>query len=291
VFATPASAHALDGVTVVDLTRYLPGPYCTRILADLGATVIKVEPPGGDPMRSLVWYDLLNAGKRIVTIDFRSGNAAGELAALLTNADVCVEGFRPSTARALGVDAAALRTRHPRLVHCSISGYGQTGKDAERAGHDLNYQVEAGLLGEHPTMPSMLVADLTGALHAVIRILAALVERSRTGSGIALDVALLDAAAAWVPFIPPPILRGDHACYNVYETSDGKQIALGALEAKFWARFCERLQKPEWIARQFSEEPDRSRLVNEVRALIRSRSQSAWRQTFDSVDCCLTIVD
>jgi crotonobetainyl-CoA:carnitine CoA-transferase CaiB-like acyl-CoA transferase len=242
-------------------------------------------------MRTLMWYDVLNRGKREVTIDFRAAEGGREFEALIERADVCVEGFRPSTARALGVDAATLRARNPRLIHCSISGYGQEGPDADRAGHDLNYQIESGLLGSQPSVPSMLLADITGALHAAIRILAAVVERTRTGSGASLDVSLLNAAAAWVPFVPPPILRGDHACYNVYETSDGRRIALGALEEKFWARFCERVGKREWIPLQFAPEPQRSALVDDVRALIRSRPQSAWRQTLDSVDCCLTFVD
>jgi alpha-methylacyl-CoA racemase len=291
VFATPDSAHALDGVTVLDLTRYLPGPYCTRVLADLGATVIKVEPPGGDPMRTLMWYDFLNGGKREVTIDLRVDEGRRALDRLVGSADVFVEGFRPSTARALGVDAVTLRARYPQLVHCSISGYGQHGPDANRAGHDLNYQVESGLLGPDPRVPPMLVADITGALHAAIRILAALVERTRTGAGASLDVALLNAAAAWVPFVPPAILRGDHACYNVYESSDGRRMALGALEEKFWARFCEQVGRREWIPLQFAPEPRRSQLVDEVRAVMGSRSQSAWRQTFHGIDCCLTFVD
>ena len=280
----------LSNIVIVDLTRYLPGPYCTRMLADLGASVIKIEPLAGDPMQSVAWYDALNRGKRVVRLDLKDEAQRAELAATLKDADVVIEGFRPSTAKALGVDAAAIRSHHPRLIHCSITGYGQKGSDAERSGHDINYQCEAGLLTEPPTPPSFLVADLTGGLHATIQILAALVARGRTGEGASLDVSLFASAAAWAPFKVPEILSGAYACYNMYETADGRWIALGALEAKFWQRFCNQLARPQWIALQFAEDPQRSMLLAEVREMIRSRSQSSWTQTFSGVDCCFTPV-
>ena len=261
------SARPLRRVTVVDLTRYLPGPYCTRLLADLGATIVKVEPPQGDPGRGVAWYDLLNHGKQIVTLDFHSPTALDELHALLADADVCVEGFKPATARAIGVDGATLSQRYPDLVHCSISGYGQQGPNAERAAHDLNYQGDAGLLGTPPRMPGLLIADITGGLHATIAILAALVSRR----GAALDISLVEAARAWTPFLPPPVLRGDFACYYVYETADGHWMALGALEPKFWARFCRHVRRDEWVPLQFCEDPRRTEMLNDVKALFRSR--------------------
>jgi alpha-methylacyl-CoA racemase len=278
----------LDGITVVDLTRYLPGPYCTRMLADLGAAVVKVEPPEGDPVRTVAWYSLLNDHKRIVVMDLRDEHARRELDALLAGADVCVEGFRPSTARAIGVDAETLRARHPHLVHCSISGYGQRGALAERAGHDINYQAEVGLLADRPAVPPLLVGDITSSYRAAIGILAALVARGRTRQGAFVDISIASAAAAWVPFLPPPVLRGDYACYNVYETADAQWLALGALERKFWERFCLRLGRPDWVALQYAADPARSLLLDELRSLIRGTDAATWLRTFADIDCCLS---
>jgi alpha-methylacyl-CoA racemase len=277
---------ALDGVTVVDLTRYLPGPYCTKLLADLGAAVVKVEPPAGDPARTTPWYELLNARKRIVVIDLGQSAGRDELDRLLAGARVCVEGFRPSTAKALRVDAESLRARHPHLVHCSITGYGQQGPDAERAGHDVNYQAEAGLIGDRPAVPAMLMADITGAYQAALRIAAAIAA----GRGASIDVSLKAAAASWVPFTPPPVLRGDYACYNVYATAGADWVALGALEPKFWARFCERAGRPEWIAQQFVPDPVRPRLIDDVRRYFANGGGDHWAGHFAGADCCLSVI-
>jgi crotonobetainyl-CoA:carnitine CoA-transferase CaiB-like acyl-CoA transferase len=290
--ASTATAQPLDGVTIVDLTRYLPGPYCTRLLADLGAHVIKIEPPHGDPMRGVAWpgaYDFLNGGKEIVTLDLRDARGREQLHVLLARAMVCVEGFRPATAREIGVDGATLATRYPDLVRCSISGYGQAGPDADRAAHDLNYQADAGLLGlvSPGRVPGLLIADITAAFHATIAILAALAARR----GATLDVSLVDAARAWVPLVPPPVLRGDFACYNVYETSDGGHVALGALEARFWERFCRHVARPEWASQQFAPGSARTRLIDDVRALFRTRSAAQWLAELVPVDCCASAVD
>jgi alpha-methylacyl-CoA racemase len=278
----------LAGVTVVDLTRYLPGPYCTRLLADLGAHVIKVESPHGDPVRRVEWriYDFLNAGKEIVTLDLGTPKALEELHALLARAHVCVEGFRPATARGIGVDGATLAARYPDLVHCSISGYGQADPDADRAAHDVNYQADAGLIGAlgAPQVPGLLIADVTASYQATIAILAALVARR----GAILDVSLVNAARAWVPLVPPPVLRGDFACYNIYETSDRRWIALGALEAKFWERFCRGVGHQEWVSQQFASGDTRTALLDAVRALFRSRSQADWLEALTPLDCCIS---
>ena len=283
----PAFAPVLDRVTVVDLTRYLPGPYCTRLLADLGAEVIKVEPPHGDPMRGIAWYDLLNGGKRIVTLDLREASGRDGLHELLATARVCVEGFKPATARAIGVDGASLSVRYPSIVHCSISGYGQSGPDVDRAAHDINYQADAGLLAAHPShVPGLLVADITAAYHATIAILAALLG----GRGATLDISLYDAARSWAPFLPPPTLAGGFACYNVYEASDGRWLALGALESKFWERFCGHVGRPEWISLQFAGDPERTTLLADVRALFRSRPRDQWVADLRPLDCCISAI-
>src|SRR3954467_5945955 len=183
----------LDGIRVLDLTRLLPGAYATLLLVDLGAEVIKVEDPrGGDTMRTLAggpsrYFEPLNRGKRSVTLDLRSPDAAAVLDALISGADALIESFRPSTARRLGAAPNPRRARHPRLIHASISGFGQSGPYVEKAAHDINYQALAGLL-RPPALPGPLVGDIGAAMQAAVRILAALVQRGRTGEGAVVDV-------------------------------------------------------------------------------------------------------
>jgi crotonobetainyl-CoA:carnitine CoA-transferase CaiB-like acyl-CoA transferase len=271
----------LDGIRVLDLTRLLPGAYATLLLADLGADVVKVEDPrGGDTMRTLRggpsrYFEPLNRGKRSVTLNLRSPEAAAVLDALIARADVTLESFRPSTARRLGVDAAALRARHPRLICASISGFGLSGPYAEKAAHDLNYQALAGLL-RPPALPGPLVGDIGSAHHAALAITAALVERSRTGTGRAIEISIHEAALAWSMF--PTTSDLVQARYNVYETADGRWLAMGGLEEKFWAGFCERLDLPLTAT------------TDEVRARLRTRSHDAWLAHFEGADVCLTTV-
>jgi alpha-methylacyl-CoA racemase len=271
----------LHGVRILDLTRLLPGAYATLLLVDLGAEVTKIEDPrGGDTMRTLRggpsrYFEPLNRGKRSVTLDLRSPDAAAVLDALIARADVLVESFRPSTARRLGVDAGTLRARHPRLIHASISGFGQSGPYMERAAHDINYQALAGLL-RPPALPGPLVGDIGSAQQAALAIVAALVERGRTGTGRAIDISIHDAARAWAMF--PTTSDLAQACYNVYQTADGRWLALGALEAKFWSGFCERLGVVQTAT------------VEEIRARLRTRSRDEWLDHFAGTDVCLTAV-
>jgi alpha-methylacyl-CoA racemase len=271
----------LDGVRVLDLTRLLPGAYATLLLVDLGAEVTKIEDPrGGDTMRTLRggpsrYFAPLNRGKRSVTLDLRSPDAAAVLDALIAHADVVVESFRPSTARRLGADADTLRSRHSRLIHASISGFGQSGPYLERAAHDINYQALAGLV-RPPALPGPLVGDIGSAHQAALAIVAALVERSRTGVGRAIDISIHEAARAWAMFPTTGDLA--QACYNVYETADGRWLALGALEAKFWTAFCERLGVTVTAS------------IDEIRARVRTRSRDEWLAHFVGTDVCLTEV-
>ena len=271
----------LDGVRVLDLTRLLPGAYATLLLVDLGADVVKVEDPrGGDTMRTLRggpsnYFAPLNRGKRSVTLDLRSPDAAAVLDALIATADVLIESFRPSTARRLGVDAPALRARHPRLICASISGFGLDGPYVEKAAHDLNYQALAGLL-RPPQLPGPLVGDIGSAYQAALAITAALVERVRTGSGRAIEISIHEAALAWSIFPTTGVLA--QARYNVYETADGRWLAMGGLEDKFWAGFCARLDLP--VA---ATEAD-------VRSRLRTRTHDAWLAQFEGADVCLTTV-
>jgi alpha-methylacyl-CoA racemase len=288
------------------------------MLRELGADVTKVEPPGGDPLRRLaplaadgesVFHHLLNGGKTGVVIDARTEAGRDELRALLDAADVLVDNARAATARKIGVDRDAIRAAHPRLIHCSITGYGQEGPMADRAGHDLNFVAETGLLSYDvtgrtvPALPRMFIADVGGgAMSGVIGILAALVARGRTGEGAFIDISMHHASLYWLmlpaarllvhgvpPLAPDLPTDGSFACYNVYECADGKWIALGALEQKFWAGFCGRIGHPEWAARQYDAEAQPG-ILDAVRALIRTRTRDAWVEAFADLDICLSPV-
>lgn len=257
----------LSGVRVVDVSRLLPGPMCTWYLQGMGAEVVKIEPPGtGDYLRHVppygpdgvgAWFTAINGGKRSVVLDLRQGAAVEALAALLVEADVLVEGFRPGVLAAMGLPPAQLRERHPGLVICSISGYGQDGPFEQLPGHDLGYVAMAGLFGlpaRHgglPALPALQLADMAGgALTAALRICAALYHRERTGEGAWLDVSMTDGVVALMaPTLtevaisgrdPVPgggALTGGVANYQLYRCSDGELLAFPPLEPKFWARF------------------------------------------------------
>jgi alpha-methylacyl-CoA racemase len=286
----------LRGVRVLDLTRLLPGAYATLLLADLGADVVKVEDPrGGDGMRTLPplangrnrYFETLNRNKRSLTLDLRSPDAVAVLHALVERSDVIVDSFRPSTARRLGVDAPTLRANHPRLVCASISGFGQSGPYVERAAHDINYQALAGLL-RPPALPGPLIGDIGAAMQAALRILAALIQRERTGTGSVVDVAIHEAAMAWSMFPTTGDLA--NACYTVYETADGHWLALGALEPKFWAGFCERIGRADLTPLQHAEGEERARVLRDVREVMRGRARHEWLARFADSDVCLTTI-
>jgi alpha-methylacyl-CoA racemase len=311
-----AALKPLDGVRVLDLTRLLPGAYATLMFADLGAEVIKIEDPrGGDPGRTMpplangtsASFELLNRNKRSVTLDLRSPDASAILDALIARADVLVDSFRPQTARRLRVDAATMRARHPRLICASITGFGQSGPYVEQPAHDINYEALSGLLaiGGRPEVPRHLVADIGAALNAASGILAALFQRERTGFGAAVDVALHEAALAWLLFPAAgqlvagadadsralPITGAD-ACYNIYETKhDGERVALGAIESKFWSAFCGRIGRPDLAAAQQAGGEARARALDEVRAIMRTRSRDEWLALFPDLDVCLCRVN
>jgi alpha-methylacyl-CoA racemase len=315
---TSSAPPPLSGIRVLDLSRLLPGAFATLMLAELGAEVIKIEDPkGGDPMRHLppfvrgrsVYDLLLNRGKKSVTLDLKAPASRAPLAQLVAGADIVVESFRPGTARRLGVDAETLRDAHPRLVHCSITGYGQHGPYAERPGHDLNYVAISGMLAaDRPdprSLPRMFIADVGGgAMTAVIGILGALIGRDRHGHGASLDISMHDAALYWVML---PAARdliehgheaegelptfGSHASYNVYETSDGRLIALGALERKFWDAFCEACGRPDLAPRHDSDPSDQARLTEELRELFATRTCDEWLALLSGHDVCATRVN
>jgi crotonobetainyl-CoA:carnitine CoA-transferase CaiB-like acyl-CoA transferase len=268
---------ALDGVTVVDFTRQLPGPYASRELLRRGARVVKVEPPEGDPMPS-GWYRSLNDGKEVVVWDARTGSPPAALA----GADVVIEGFRPGVFERLGLAVPA------HAILCSITGYGATGARAHDAGHDLNYLGYAGVLHDTaPAVPPVQVADLAaGAQAAVIEILAALLERTRSGRGARIVVSMTHnahglAAHRLTGEPVPRLLTGGAACYRVYETADGRHLTVAALEPKFWRNLCRLLDRDDLADRAFEPE------LPELAALFRTRTLADWRARLEGEDTCV----
>jgi crotonobetainyl-CoA:carnitine CoA-transferase CaiB-like acyl-CoA transferase len=277
-------ASPLDGVRVLDLSRLLPGPYATLVLSDLGADVVKIEDPDpGDYLRDVSpgMFAALNRGKRSAALDLKSPAGTAALGHLTKSADVLVESFRP------GVLERLLPPPWPeRLIVCRISGFGQTGPWRDRAGHDIGYLAIAGVIARNRGVPAVQLADLFGgAQQAVVAILAALIERGRTGRGRALDVSLTDGATGLLlPALgdlrEPNVLDGTRPCYRVYACASGG-YALGALEPKFWQRFCEAIARPEWAPRGFD-----AALVPEVDALFLTRARDEWDALLRPADCC-----
>lgn len=310
----------LDGVTVVDLSRNLPGPFGSRMLADLGAHVIKVEPPEGDPARALPpLFAALNEGKVSRRVDFRSATDLDSLRDLLATADVMLDSFRPGVLAGMGLDAATLHARHPRLVMVSITGYGQSGPWADKAGHDLNFMALSGVLDQMraPTgelaLPNVQWGDLAGgASMAVIAVLAGLHAARRSGRGRHIDVsmahalhahlvmpqataALLTPALGHAPGAGEDLLNGGLPCYRVYETADGRHLAVGALEHKFWRAACGVFERPDWVERHWQRgippgAPDARALCADVAALVRRHPLSHWVARFAGADACVTPV-
>jgi len=304
---------ALEGLKILDLTRLLPGAFCTQMLADLGADVIKVEQPlTGDYNRAFTPLNkvesgsflLLNRNKLSVTLNLKSEPGKQILLDLVRESDVLIEGFRPGVMRRLGLSYETLSEINPRLVYCAISGYGQDGPDHLKAGHDLNYMAEAGALqlfgraGEGPIVPGLSIADVGGgSLMATTGILAALHARHRTGKGQLVDVSMHDGAISWLALHAADLLFADieprggerpfigqAPCYNVYLCADGKYFALGLIEQHFWLRFCEHLQLDQLKDEQWPA-GDRCLLQKQVLATVfATRSRDAWVDTFKGID-------
>jgi crotonobetainyl-CoA:carnitine CoA-transferase CaiB-like acyl-CoA transferase len=279
----------LAGILVVDFTRYLPGAYASRELARLGARVVRVEPPEGDPMRrtATAWDSALRAGTESVTCDLKTDAAFAR--ALCDRADVVLEGFRPGVAERLGIGPEDVPET---TVYCSITGFGTEGRHARRAGHDLNYLGWAGVLEDTaPGHPPVQVADLSaGALGAVVHVLAALLERGRSGRGERLVVSMThgshDLVAHRLGGEPVPrLLTGGLACYRVYGTADGRMLTVGALEPKFFERLCAVVGRPELAARQYDE--NQNALADELAAIFASAPLAAWLERFDNEDVCV----
>lgn len=308
-------AHApggapLAGVRVLDLTRLLPGPLGTMHLADLGADVVKIEDTGAGDYASPAVRALVNRNKRAIRIDLKHVDGVATLLRLCRDADVLVEGFRPGVMQRLGVGYEAVAVVNPRIVYCSISGFGQTGPLRDTPGHDLNYAALAGVAdqignGAGPALSNLPVADLLGGtMTAVAGILAALFDASRSGRGRHVDIAMADGVLAHavlplaglhqhgqVPQTGHSALTGALACYGFYRTADGRQLAVGALEAKFWHELCHTLERPDLAPLHRSGDPaTEERLRAELAAIFGARPLAHWRSLFRDGAGCVTPV-
>jgi crotonobetainyl-CoA:carnitine CoA-transferase CaiB-like acyl-CoA transferase len=305
----------LDGVRVLDLTRLLPGPYATQLLADAGADVVKVEDTGaGDYARHMppatesgvgAVFDAVNRGKRSVALDLKQEGGREAFYELVADADVVVESFRPGVTDRLGVDYETLTDYREDLVYCSLTGYGQAGPHADRAGHDINYVGLAGLLDmtrededEPPRLPGYQVADMAGGLFAAFSICSALLSRElgNTG-GEYLDVALTDAVVSFSQAVAPEALRGgdprpgetpltgEYPWYDVYEAADGGHVTLGALEPQFWTAFCEAVDRPDLADKHMTGDPaEREALRGELASIFAQRTRDEWAEAMADVD-------
>jgi crotonobetainyl-CoA:carnitine CoA-transferase CaiB-like acyl-CoA transferase len=316
-------ALPLAGIRVLDLTRLLPGPAATMQLADLGAQVIKIEDPGpGDyarlmgPVRKEVsqFFVAVNRGKDYLRLDLKDALQREQLLAMVEEADVLVESFRPGVMDKLGLGWQALRQRNPKLVMCAISGYGQDGPYAMLAGHDINYIGYAGMLEQtagtdgRPVLPNLQVGDLLGGAQAALQgVLAALVAVKMGGAGRFVDVSMTDAVFAnnIMPLVAVnnggdaapgrDLLSGGVPCYNVYRTSDSRYMAVGALELKFWQACCDVLQRPDlkprhWQLGQQVGGADALAVMDELSAIFAERTLAQWTEAFAGSDCCVSPV-
>jgi alpha-methylacyl-CoA racemase len=309
---------ALHGIRILDLSRLLPGPFLTMMLADLGADVIKIEDPQlGDYLRQIPpkkggvsgRYLAVNRGKRSIVLDLKASAGRDALLRMAGHADVVVESFRPGVMDKLGVGYAALATANPRIVMCSISGFGQTGPYVDRAGHDLGYIALAGVLAMGgpaagaPMMPGVQIADLAGgALWGATGILAALLGRHRTGRGTHLDISMTEGALALVsaelgnldsgthPTRGVESLNGGLACYGIYRTRDDRYLAVGALEPKFWIALNNAIGRPPSVAELISPPADQARVRAELAAIFATRTCAEWNAALAHHDCCVEVV-
>ncbi len=320
-------SRPLEGIRVLDLTRLLPGPALSMHLADLGADVVKVEDTGeGDYMRAFpplatnaegeavnAAFENVNRGKRSIRLDLKQPLGRDLLLRLVDAADALVEGFRPGVMDRLGVGWEALHARNPRLVFCSLTGYGQTGPMASKAGHDLNYCAMTGVIdqiraGGEPALPGLQIGDLLGGtLTTLSALLAALLGAQRTGRGCRVDAAMTDGLlvhhvfphadldAGVAPVAGRTLLTGGAPCYRVYQTADGRYLAVGALELKFWQAFCDaaglaELRQRHWALGLAPGGEASAEVSRQVAARIGERTRQQWEEVFAGVDACVTPV-
>lgn len=307
----------LSGVRVLDFTALLPGAICTQFLADLGADVTKIEPPGGDAARGPKGtplggiFHVTNRNKRSFVADLKQPDMVETVRRLIENTDILVEGFRPGVMARFGLGYAEASAINPRLIYCSITGYGQEGPLAHKAGHDINYQSYAGTTGQNvidgsrPSPGGVPLADLGGGgLMSAVGILAALFDAQRSGKGRHVDISMTDCAMALNvaalstkmmfggndPVPGRDILSGGLPCYRTYRTADDRYLAVGALEPKFWHAFCQAIGRPDLVASGWAMGPKLDDAVAQIGAVIAEKSLAEWMHIFADVDACVSPV-
>lgn len=295
---------ALADILVIDLSRFLPGPYCSMILADHGARVIAVE-DRRFAADAVPFLEGVNRNKEHVSLNLKSEGGRSVFLELARRADVILEGFRPGVTDRLGVGYAAVREVNPQIIYCSVTGYGQTGDRRHLAGHDLNFAGYGGALSligpadGPPSIPGLQLGDISGGFNAVIGVLMALFHRERTGTGQAIDISMTDAvtatlplAAGWYWTYGEPPARGDfalagrYAYYNLYETGDGRYVTLGAIEPRFWQHICHYFGVPEYIPLQLDEDR-REEIIDFFRRAFARKTRDEWLSIFEGMDVCV----
>jgi crotonobetainyl-CoA:carnitine CoA-transferase CaiB-like acyl-CoA transferase len=294
---------ALDGITVIDLSRLLPGPYCSMILADHGARVIAVE--SKKFMADGLFFNTLNRNKEHMSLNLKTEEGKQIFFRLVEKADVILEGFRPGVVDRLGVDYESVRKTNPNIIYCSITGYGQDGPYRDRVGHDVNYLSYAGILnliGEPdrpPSIPVIQIADIGGGgMNAAIGILLALYNREKTGKGQTIDISMTDGMLAFLPVVHffkqltgEEPRRGNHmlshryACYNTYETADGRFLSIGAVENRFWKRLCDHLGAAEYADLQY-DDSRRREILDFMRAAFKKKTLEEWNAELADLEIC-----
>ena len=294
---------ALSGIKVLDLSRLLPGPYCSMILADHGARVISIE--GKRFMADDLFIPVINRNKEHMSLDLKTKEGKDIFFRLVKDMDVFLEGFRPGVVHRLGIDYDTVRKVNSKIVYCSISGYGQTGPYHTRVGHDVNYLSYSGvldLIGEAdrpPSIPGIQIADIAGGgMNAAIGILLALLARERTGKGQYIDISMTDGMVGFLPMAlylqnlkgqapsrADSFLSHRYACYNTYETLDGRYISIGAVENRFWKELCEHMEVPEYTSLQYDENR-RQEIIDFMRSSFMKKTLAEWEAELKDLDIC-----
>ncbi len=305
----------LKSIRILDLSRLLPGPFCTMILADLGAEVLKVEEPGkGDGLRyyepiidgESAWFASINRNKKSITLNLKKKEGKEIFKKLVSICDVLVESFRPGVMEKLGIGYKDLSRINERIIYCSITGYGHKTPYRERAGHDINYVGRSGLLALNkdkngtPIPFPVQLGDITGGFLAVISILAALFQREHTGKGKFIEIPLFDGLLTWITIYMTEFLTtkrrlnreallsmGCYPCYNLYPTRDGKYLTLGALEEKFWINLCKALGRDDLVGYQYAKGREKERVKEELKRIFVTKDRDEWIEFFENKEVCV----
>jgi len=302
-----AKHGALDGITVIDLSRLLPGPYCSMILADHGAPVIAVEDKRF--LADGLFFNLINRNKEHMSLNLKTEKGREIFYRLIEKADVLLEGFRPGVVDRLGVGYESVKQANPKIIYCSITGYGQDGPFRDRVGHDVNYLSYAGvldLIGEKdhpPAIPGVQIADIAGGgMNAALGILLALLARGNTGKGQYIDISMTDGMVGFLPAAlffrqltgqeprrADGLLSHRYVCYNTYETADGRYLSIGAVENRFWKQLCDTLEIPEYGPLQYDDQR-REEILQYMRKTFKQRTLDEWDAILADLDICWGII-